>query len=72
MSWSRCPRCSSESYETLKTHSYCVQCNYSPDLDNAKPEMTPQLAKIIREATRVFDETTNDIFEKNSKTVSFA
>lgn len=30
---SKCPRCNEKSYERLKTHSYCVCCNYSPDLD---------------------------------------
>lgn len=27
-----CPRCEYRSYEVLKTHAYCVNCNYSPDL----------------------------------------
>lgn len=27
-----CPRCYDRSYEVLKTHAYCVSCNYSPDL----------------------------------------
>ncbi len=31
---SKCPRCDEKSYEKLKTHSYCVCCNYSPDLDD--------------------------------------
>ena len=33
MYFSKCPRCNEKSYERLKTHSYCVCCNYSPDLD---------------------------------------
>ena len=27
-----CPRCDERGYEVLHTHSYCVNCNYSPDL----------------------------------------
>ncbi len=27
-----CPRCGAGGFECLKTHSYCVDCNYSPDL----------------------------------------
>ena len=27
-----CPRCNERGYEVLKTHAYCVSCNYSPDL----------------------------------------
>ena len=27
-----CPRCNDRSYEVLRTHAYCVSCNYSPDL----------------------------------------
>lgn len=27
-----CPRCNERSYEVLKTHAYCVSCDYSPDL----------------------------------------
>lgn len=27
-----CPRCNDRGYEVLKTHAYCVSCNYSPDL----------------------------------------
>lgn len=34
MYFSKCPRCDEKSYEKLKTHSYCVCCNYSPDLDD--------------------------------------
>lgn len=28
--WNTCPRCGSASLETLRTHSYCIDCNYSP------------------------------------------
>ena len=27
-----CPRCNERGYEVLKTHAFCVSCNYSPDL----------------------------------------
>jgi ribosomal protein L37E len=29
--FSNCPRCGSGSYETLETHSHCVQCNFSEE-----------------------------------------
>lgn len=28
----KCSRCNENTYETLKTHSYCMQCGFSPDL----------------------------------------
>lgn len=28
-----CPRCGACGYEKLRTHTYCVDCNYSPNLD---------------------------------------
>lgn len=28
----KCPRCQTMRYEKLKTHSYCSECNYTPDL----------------------------------------
>lgn len=34
----RCPRCSSESFHVLKTHSFCVDCNYSPDLHDREED----------------------------------
>lgn len=30
--WRTCPRCNDSCYEVLRTHAYCVSCNYSPDL----------------------------------------
>jgi len=33
MHFHQCPRCGFNSYEQLKTHSYCYECNYCPDLD---------------------------------------
>jgi uncharacterized OB-fold protein len=33
MRLSECPRCGYESYEHLRSHSYCQECNYCPDLD---------------------------------------
>lgn len=32
-----CPRCNERGYEVLKTHVYCVSCNYSPDLMDRPP-----------------------------------
>lgn len=29
----KCPRCGCHSMEHLRTHSFCWECNYSPDTD---------------------------------------
>lgn len=50
-----CPRCNDRGYEVLKTHAYCVSCNYSPDLLYRKPMSSDDLpipewaAKAVRE-----------------------
>ena len=28
-----CPRCGERGFEALKTHSYCVSCNYAPEFE---------------------------------------
>lgn len=33
-----CPRCGFAALERLSTHTYCAECNYSPDLDDYKEE----------------------------------
>lgn len=30
-SYGKCPRCGNNSMEHLKTHSFCWDCNYTPD-----------------------------------------
>ena len=32
--FSYCPRCGQKGYDVLRTHSYCVECNFCPDLDD--------------------------------------
>lgn len=34
--YGKCPRCGCHSLEHLKTHSYCWECNYSPDTSPSK------------------------------------
>lgn len=36
--FTRCPRCGTNSYEQLQTHSHCVECLYSNDLAPSKQE----------------------------------
>lgn len=31
---SQCPRCGGPSLEHLRTHSTCLECGFSPDLDS--------------------------------------
>ncbi|MBI2712754.1 MAG: hypothetical protein HYX41_07880 [Bdellovibrio sp.] len=49
MEFSFCPRCCDKSYEHLATHAYCVNCNYSPTLDeycdNAIPDWALEVLK---------------------------
>ena len=36
-----CPRCRTRGYEVLKTHAYCLDCNYSPTFErDLKHELT--------------------------------
>lgn len=28
-----CPRCGEYSYERLRTHTYCIDCNHSPEME---------------------------------------
>jgi len=32
MYFNQCPRCGDTCYETLSTHSYCLGCDYHPDI----------------------------------------
>ena len=36
-----CPRCGSLSFEKLRSHVYCISCNYSPDLDDHQEKSVP-------------------------------
>ncbi len=38
-----CPRCTERSYEVLRTHSYCINCNYSSDVMNRESMSTNNL-----------------------------
>ena len=41
----KCPRCEDFTYEKLKTHDYCLSCNYSTELDlSPRPDNVPQWA----------------------------
>ena len=33
-----CPRCGERTLQNLKTHSFCIECNYSPTLDGQENE----------------------------------
>lgn len=38
MSVRYCPRCSELTFEKLRTHAYCMECNYCPDIDDYHPK----------------------------------
>ena len=70
MYFSKCPRCGDRSYEKLATHSYCVCCNYSPDLDGRiilKPDdlPIPQWATDAIENQKLIKKENIKIEEKN-------
>ena len=44
MWFSICPRCCERGYEILETHSYCVNCNYSPDFSETTQPLIPDWA----------------------------
>ena len=31
-----CPRCGSNTFEKLKTHDYCPECNWAPEFEHGK------------------------------------
>lgn len=46
-----CPRCTCRSFEVLRSHSHCVNCNYSPTLEeDYKPEVPDWALNVIRES----------------------
>ena len=48
-----CPRCGTSGFESLRTHGFCVECNYSPDLQGKQPEpIIPRWAIKFIEASK--------------------
>ena len=61
MWFSICPRCSERGLEILETHSFCVNCNFSPDFEEVSQPLIPSWAL---EALKEFKEEARvDIFE---------
>ncbi len=55
-----CPRCGCCTLEMLTTHSYCTECNYSPDVDDhvhlhARDPITDESAYEMDERSREMD-----------------
>lgn len=67
MNFTFCPRCDSRAYQILKTHSFCIECNYSPTLDGAEDEpLIPAWAlESLRNAGKV--ETPEELVSEFSK-----
>ena len=51
-----CPRCGEKSYERLKTHGYCINCNYSPELESHAFEDDRPIPAWAEEAVKKMDE----------------
>lgn len=58
--FSICPSCGLEGFDRLKTHAYCVQCNYSPDFDEG-PNIPPWVFKYIQETKKSFVRKTGEM-----------
>ncbi len=41
---SNCPRCGAGAYESLRSHSYCIDCNYSPTFSKDHEPAIPRWA----------------------------
>ena len=41
----KCPRCGGIAFEHLGNHSHCINCNYSPDIDDYKDWRKLELKK---------------------------
>jgi hypothetical protein len=63
-----CNRCGEKSYESLGSHSYCVNCNYSPALD----ECAEQCVQIPDWAIQVLRHEFNSNKGKKSERASKA
>lgn len=62
-----CPRCGEHKLEVLRTHSHCLECNYSPDVDGAlRVSKDPRKIKIISPASQI-ENTLNDLEKYNEQ-----
>lgn len=50
--FSHCPRCGEKAYDVLRTHCYCVECHFSPDLENYQRFVPKWVSYRIVEAKR--------------------
>jgi len=51
--FSICPRCAERGYDRLRTHAYCVSCNYSPDFEE-ELSVPPWVLKYIGETRKSY------------------
>jgi hypothetical protein len=66
--FSICPRCAERGYDRLRTHAYCVSCNYSPDFE-AELSVPPWVLKYIGETRKAYKKGSQRI-PKNGGTPS--
>lgn len=64
ISYHRCPRCGGYGYESLRTYSHCVNCNYIndreiTDFDTSLLKIKNQIHRIQHLTTAVHDRSTN-------------
>lgn len=52
MRLSKCPKCKTHAYEVLSTHSYCLECNFSPDFIEKENSILNWALKEIRDAVQ--------------------
>lgn len=59
MNLSYCPRCGEAAYEVLKTHAYCINCNFSPDYTDPEPAIPIWALKVTELLTSTQMETSH-------------
>ena len=50
--YGQCPRCGQVSLEHLRTHSHCLECGYSPDLEHPRTRIAKNLENDAHLASR--------------------
>lgn len=71
MIFAYCPRCGEKTYEYLRSHSYCVGCNYSPTTDEKYDYTIPEWALEVLREGGLLDESVLLPSETRRPTIGF-
>lgn len=61
MSFFNCPRCGDQSYEKLRSHDHCFNCNYSSEFES---EFDPPIPSWAKNATVAKSSIVDELFER--------